>query len=91
VASQKLMTRAHSARLTRVGFQVIIDVLRGRVVVRTASNVLVAFPLVYPNVVDQHFRGECHAGEIDSLPPRRHTQVKDQGLKDTLSKREWAG
>ena len=80
------MTQAHSVELTRVGCHVVVDVFLSRVVIWIAPNILVPLPLVYPDIVDQHFRGKCHGGEIDSLPARRHTQVEDQRLTDTVSK-----
>lgn len=55
----------------------VVDVLLGRIVVWTASNVLVPLPLVYSNIIDQHFRGKRQSGEVDSLPARRYTQVED--------------
>lgn len=73
VSSQKLMTQAHDVGLTRVGIYVVVDVILSRVGVRTAPNVLLPFPLVYPNVVNQHFRGKCHSGEVNILPARRNT------------------
>jgi len=52
------MVRVHDSGLTRVGWQMVVDVLLGWVVVWTTPNVLVPLPLVYSNVVDQHFRGK---------------------------------
>ena len=85
------MTQAHDVGLTRVGFHVVVDVFLSRVVVWTAPEILVPLPLVYPDIVDQHFRGKCHSGEVDILPPRRNTQVEDQCLDDTVSRCDRVG
>ena len=82
------MTQTHDVGLTRVGVHVVVDVLLGWVVIWTAPDVLMPLPLVYPNVVNQHFRGKRHSGEVDILPARRDTQVKNQGLEDTEQKHE---
>ena len=52
VLGQEPMVNVRGRALTIVGFRVFIDVIRGRVVDWTASNVFVPLPLVYPNVVD---------------------------------------
>lgn len=44
--------------LTLVCFRMVDDVLLSRVVVWTTPNVLGPFPLVYSNIVHQHFRGK---------------------------------
>ena len=58
----------------------VANVFLSRIVVWTAPNILLPLPLVYSNVVDQHFCGEFHGGEVDLLPARRDTQVEDQRL-----------
>lgn len=71
------MMQAYDEDLTRVGSHVVVDVVLGRVVVWTAPDVLVPLPLVYPNVVNQHFCRKCHSGKIYILPARRNAQVEN--------------
>ena len=78
LSSQKLMERVHVLGLTRIGLQMVVDVILGGVIVWTAPDVLMPLPLVYSNVVDQHFCGKCHSCEVDGLPARGHAQVEDQ-------------
>ena len=85
------MARTQDIGLTRVGFYVLVDIIFGWVAIWTTPKVLLPLPLVYPNVVDQHFRGKGHGSEVDRLPAWRHTQVENQRLKYAVSKHEQVG
>jgi hypothetical protein len=62
------MKHARSEQHVLLRIKMILDVFRGRVVGRIASNVGLPFPLIHPYVLDEHFRWELNSCQVDRLP-----------------------